>query len=199
MLCGALKQTVATPPLPFCLSRQACWTPSAMTNKEATKLTLPTTLHQAQSGQRGVEWKWKPIEAQGNVGFGQADRAGLDWQLDRPGMDWTDWTWTWSWNWARMSCANSVRFTRSFAHFFRFQFSSLFFAQFRPCSHLFRYVLSVCVCVCCVCVCCVLFVLFAGHWPSRGNNFYAVALVKLAWQSPQGGENGNGNGGCGCG
>lgn len=113
-------------------------------------------------------------------------KTDLDWQLDRPA--WTelnrtltglDWTWTWSWNWARMSCANSVRFTRSFAHFFRFQFSSLFFAQFRPCSHLSRYVPSVCLCV---------FVLFAGHWPSRGNNFYAVALVKLAWQSPQGGE-----------
>lgn len=55
-----------------------------MTNKEATKLTLPTTLHQAQNGQREREEKReegsgraKPIEAQGNVGFGQEDRPGL--------------------------------------------------------------------------------------------------------------------------
>lgn len=63
-----------------------------MTNKEATKLTLPTTLHQAQNGQREeekrgegrVERSLSKLKAMSDL-----DRkTDLDWQLDRPA--WTE-------------------------------------------------------------------------------------------------------------
>lgn len=66
---------------------------------------------------------------------------------------------------------------------FVFNFRRCFLRSFVP-APICPVTFPVCVCVC-LCLSCVL---FAGHWPSRGNNFYAVALVKLAWQSPQGGE-----------
>lgn len=79
---------------------------------------------------------------------------------------------------------------------FVFNFRRCFLRSFVP-APICPVTFPVCVCVCLSCV------LFAGHWPSRGNNFYAVALVKLAWQCPQGGSMGMEDeedvGCCGCG
>lgn len=81
---------------------------------------------------------------------------------------------------------------------FVFNFRRCFLRSFVP-APICPVTFPVCVCLSCV--------LFAGHWPSRGNNFYAVALVKLAWQSPQGGgrmgmgdeKDVDAKGCCGCG
>lgn len=121
-----------------------------MTNKEATKLTLPTTLHQARA---------KPIEAQGNVGFGQADG-----QTDRP-RDGTELAAGQATGLVyghgigpERAVQTAPGFTRSFAHFFRFQFCRRFLRSFpsspgmQETSHLFSLVLSLGVYVCVSCL-----------------------------------------------
>lgn len=94
-------------------------------------------------------------------------------------------------------CKHESRIYPEFCSFLSFSILSSFFAQFFPPAQWRRgpicpvgFPLYMCVCVC---------VLFAGHWPNGGNNFYAVALVKLAWQRPTRTSRGPlGRGGYGC-
>lgn len=107
-----------------------------------------------------------------------------DWQLDRPA--WTELTGLDLDVVMELGQDELCKQRQIYPEFCSFLSFSIFVVVFCAVSSLLPFVplRSQCVCLC-VCLSCVL---FAGHWPSRGNNFYAVALVKLAWQSPQGGE-----------
>lgn len=107
-------------------------------------------------------------------------KTDLDWQLDRPA--WTELTGLDLDVVMELGQDELCKQRQIYPEFCSFLSFSIFVVVFCAVSSLLPFVplRSQCVCLSCV--------LFAGHWPSRGNNFYAVALVKLAWQSPQRGE-----------